>query len=118
MYRETIFKGRDNAISLAIEQGEAVLSAGQVTRAHLVLKRQGQADITVDSTTDAAVFGFAGTEVVQGRLTRLLDIKLGLKAAALPIPDGLYQIDVYLYDTTNTNGLYWDTIAAQIRAGG
>lgn len=119
MFRETIYKSRDNTISLAIEQGDELVSAAQVTRARLVFKRDGQSNIVVDSATggQASAFDFASSEIVRGQNMRLLVLKLGTLATNIPIPDGLYEIDVYLYDSVNTNGAFFDTLAARVRGG-
>lgn len=118
-FRETIYKSRDNTISLAIEQGDELLSASNVTRCRLVFKRDGQANINVDSATggQAGAFDFGQNEIVRGQNTRLLVLKLGALATSIPIPDGLYEIDVYLYDVVNTNGAFFDTLVARVRGG-
>ena len=117
MYRETIYKGRQNVISLAIDQGGELQSAAQVTRCQLVFKRSGQSNITIDSNTTPLAFSFDTIDAVRGQATRLLELELGPIANSTPIPDGLYSVDVYLFDPFNTSGVFWDTLTVEVRTG-
>lgn len=115
-YRETLYRGRDNEIVLALEQGARVVDASGVTRCQLVFKQPGVADVTVDSASAASYFSFQEQHPVRGERVGVLVFNLGGISAGT-LPDGLYDVDVYLFDAVNDDGVFWDSIEILVRDG-
>jgi hypothetical protein len=115
-YRETVYRGRDNEIVLALEQGGKLRDASGVTRCQLVFQRPGVADVKVDSQTNAAFFSFQEKSTVRGERIGVLVLKLGELDGGV-VADGLYDVAVYLYDAQNDDGVYWDSIEMLVRDG-
>lgn len=115
-YRETVYRGRDNKITLALDDGGRILDAGGVTRCQLVFKQEGVSDFLVDSEDNGEMFDFDQQDVVRGVRLGVLVLKLGTLDAE-DVPDGLYKVDVYLFDSVNTNAAYWDSIEVLVRDG-
>lgn len=113
-YRETVHLGRDNEITLALAQGDTVLSASGVTRCLLVCKRPGLSDIRIDSQALPALFDLNDSAPVNGRATGILVLKLG---GSLTLVPALYDVDVYLYDAHNNDGVFWDTFEMLVKDG-
>lgn len=114
MYRETIYKTRDNVISFALDEGSELQSASGITKCKLAFKRDGQADVILDSSVDTGFFT-KDQESVNGQRVSVLSFKLGPIAQSKPIADGIYNVEVYLYDAVNTNGVFWDSFPALVR---
>lgn len=115
-YRETIYRGRDNEIVLALEQGGRLVDASGVTRCQLVFKRPGASDVKIDSSTDAAYFQFQQRHTVRGERIGILIFNLGAVSSET-LPDGLYDVDAYLYDAVNDDGVFWSSIEMLVRTG-
>jgi hypothetical protein len=115
-YRETVYRGRDNEIRLALEQDGRVIDAAGVTRVQLVFKQPGAADATVDSSIEPAMFEFGEQDMVRGQRVGVLTLKLG-ELDDNDVPDGLYEVAVYLFDAENDDGVFWDSIEVEVRDG-
>lgn len=115
-YRETIYRGRDNEIVFALEQGGVVLDARGVTRAQLSFQQDGEEVFMLDSADSPTFFDFQQTEAVRGLKTGVLVLKLG-ETLEGDVPDGLYDVRLYLFDAVNDDGVFWDTIEFEVRGG-
>jgi hypothetical protein len=115
-YRETVYRGRDNEILLALEQNSSIIDASGITRVQLAFKQPGAEDETVDSQETPALFEFGQNAIVRGSRVGVLVLKLG-ELDDDAVPDGLYDVDVYLFDAQNDDGVFWDTIEVLVRDG-
>ena len=115
-YRETIYRSRDNQIVFALEQGDQVIDASGITRAQLSFKQEGAEIYLLDSQSAAALFDFTQKETVRGIKVGVLVFKFGAITEG-NLPDGLYDVDLYLYDAANDGGLHWSTVEMVVKDG-
>ena len=107
--REKIYLNRDNAIKLGLTADGAPVSAASMTRV-LVKLTDGDGTVTTfDSNVDTNAFDFTTEQAqVSDSVTGILVIKLQ-DALTPPAAGNDYTLDLILYDTTNPNGVHWDS---------
>lgn len=108
-----VVRGKDSMIDIPLLQdGELVPSDG-ITRCDLAFHREGVADITISSATNAAWFNLQEAAVIDGLALRM--VRANLKDLPTPPADGRYRVDVFLWDSEATNGRLWGTVDVDVR---
>ena len=107
MITETIYKNRDNTISLELRSNGIAQDVSAATKISIKI-----GDVTIDSATaGAGVFDFT-TYGSQGRV----DIKLGHLAQIKAMRPVKYRARVTVYDTTYPSGRVWDDMMIEVKA--
>ena len=106
MITETIYKNRDNVISVELRSNgiaQAINSATKIT-----IEFGGA--VLSSATATAGAFDFS-TYGSAGRL----DMKLGNEDAVKAMRSGQYKARLTVFDTTYTNGRVWDDLIIEVK---
>ena len=105
MITETIYKNRDNVISVELRADGIAQNIASSTKITVEI-----AGITFSSATaTAGAFDFT-TYGSTGRL----DLKLGNEADIKTMKSGQYKARITVYDSTYTNGRVWDDLIIEV----
>jgi hypothetical protein len=105
MITETIYKNRDNVISIELRADGAAQNIASSTK--ITIEVGG---ITLSSATatsgafDYTTYGSTGR----------LDLKLGNEADIKTMKSGQYRARITVYDATYTNGRVWDDMIIEV----
>jgi hypothetical protein len=101
--------GRDNAETLVLLDGSAVIDPTPITRVALAM-----ADASgIDSATAPTAFSWPANVTYNGAAVKAISFTLG----ALAIPVGKRRVELVIYDTSHLNGLVWtDDLSIEMRA--
>lgn len=112
LYRIT--RGKDSPLELPVTVDGQLVDSDGITRCDLVFRRQGVADLKIDSATNPTWFTLQKAETIDGLSINI--VYANLRQVADPPANGIYAVDVYLYDADFANGRLWGTIDAEVRA--
>jgi hypothetical protein len=106
MITETIYKNRDNVISVELRSNGIAQAVNSATRITLEL-----GGITLSSATaTSGAFDFT-TYGAAGRL----DLKLGHEPDVKTMRSGQYKGRLTIFDTTYPNGRVWDDLIIEVK---
>jgi hypothetical protein len=106
MITETIYKNRDNVISVELRSNGAAQIINNVTR--ITLEFGGETLSSATATTGAFDYTTYGA-------TGRLDMKLGHEASVKTMRNGQYKARLTVYDSSYTNGRHWDDLIIEVK---
>lgn len=106
MITETIYKGRDNVISVELRSNGIAQAINSATKITLEI---GGATLSSATATSGA-FDFT-TYGASGRL----DMKLGHESDIKALIAGQYKARLSVFDTTYPNGRVWDDLIIEVK---
>lgn len=107
MITETIYKNRDNLISIELRSNGVAQDVSGATRMTLEI-----CGTTINSATaGSGVFDFT-TAGADGQV----DMKLGNLAAIKALRPAMYRARLTVFDTTYPNGRVWDDLMIEVQA--
>ena len=106
MITETIYKNRDNPISVELRSNGVAQAINNVTK--ITLEFGGETLSSATATTGAFDYTTYGA-------TGRLDMKLGHEASVKTMRSGQYKARLTLFDITYTNGRVWDDLIIEVK---
>lgn len=107
-----IYLNRDNVITFGLLEDSAPVDARITTRVVLQFKpTDGGSVVSIDSDTVPTLFDFTDTMEFSGEVTGVLKLHLGDVAGVVV---GKYHMTIIVYDATNTDGIAWANVNAQV----
>jgi hypothetical protein len=106
MITETIYKNRDNPISVELRSNGVAQAINSVTK--ITLEFGGETLSSTTATTGAFDYTTYGA-------TGRLDMKLGHEASVKTMRSGQYKARLTLFDITYTNGRVWDDLIIEVK---
>ena len=106
MITETIYKNRDNPISVELRSNGVAQAINNVTK--ITLEFGGETLSSATATTgafDSTTYGATGR----------LDMKLGHEASVKTMRSGQYKARLTVFDAAYTNGRVWDDLIIEVK---
>ena len=107
-----VTKASNSPFPIALREDGLLVSSVGVTRCDLIFKKPGAASVNVSSSEDSTWFDLQHETVIDGIDTQVIRVDLNDTA----LDPGRYEVDVYVFDAVNTDGIFTGTIDVEINA--
>lgn len=108
-------KGRDDVVVWQITSSSQLTSPSAVTRCVIICKKDGESDVTIDSSQVPLAFEYLTSDVVGGRAVFSLKWIPGIAIGEQFQESGNWNCSVFLYDVAHAAGVLYGNFSLMVK---